>query len=113
MRFSDKVIINWCPTPFYLHSQGVSSVISLDELYCQCFDDNDLDNFIEEVLDTSPLTAEQRLAIRSFRDALNNFSEAREEIPQPMSDANVIDDPNWKELVNVAKSTLSVFGRIK
>lgn len=96
---------------WFAHSEGVSSVISLDELYCQFFDDNDLDNFISEELDKSPLTIEQRIAIRSFRDALNRFSDAREKFPLPISDADVIDDPQWNELVTLAQSTLTVFGK--
>lgn len=57
-------------------SHGVSSVISLAELYCQYFDDNELDDFVENELDTSPLTSKQKHAIRSFRDALKSFSNA-------------------------------------
>jgi hypothetical protein len=93
------------------HSQGVSSVISLNELYCQFFDDNDIDNFIEDELNTSPLTSVQRDAIRSFRDALNSFSKTLEKMPQPMSDAGVIENPEWNELVKLAQFTLTVFSK--
>jgi len=91
-------------------TQGVSSVISLGELYAQFFDDNDIDNFIEDELDVSPLAIEQRHAIRSFRDALNGFSKAPGKLSQPMSDADVIDDQEWNELVRLAQSTLTTFG---
>jgi hypothetical protein len=41
-------------------SEKISSVISLGELYAQFFDDNDIDNFIADEIDKSPLTQEQK-----------------------------------------------------
>ena len=88
------------------HDQSVSSVISLGELYAQFFDDNDIDNFVEYELDLSKLTSEQKQAIRSFRNALNAFSKAPGKVTHPLSDADVIDDPEWNELVKLAQYTL-------
>lgn len=89
----------------------VSSVISLGELYAQFFDDNDIDNFIADELDTACLTAEQKDAIRSFRDALNSFSKAPGKAANQLSDADVIDDPEWGTLVRLAQLTLTLFGK--
>jgi hypothetical protein len=91
--------------------QGVSSVITLGELYAQFFDDNDLDNFIADDLDTSPLSGEQKKAIRQLRDALNDFSKAPGKMPNAMSDAELVDDPEWKRLVRLARATLTVFSK--
>ena len=85
---------------------GDSFLMSLNEVYCQFFDDNDIDNFIADELDTAPLTSEQRHGIRSFRDALNKFSVVREKFSQPIRDADLITDPEWNELVVLAQSTL-------
>lgn len=91
-------------------SKGVSSVITLEELYAQFFDDNDIDNFIEDELDASPLTYEQRLAIRTFRGALNNFSKAPDKTNQKIPDRELVDDPEWNELNDLAMHTLTMFG---
>ena len=85
---------------------GDSFLMSLNEVYCQFFDDNDIDNFIADELDTAPLTSEQRHGIRLFRDALNKFSVVREKFSQPIRDADLITDPEWNELVVLAQSTL-------
>lgn len=87
----------------------VSSVISLGELYAQFFDDNDIDNFIADELDTAPLTNEQKNAIRSLRDALNDFSKAPGKTSKEMNDADVIEDPEWGDLIRLARATLTVF----
>jgi hypothetical protein len=92
-------------------TRGVSSVISLGELYSQFFDDNDIDNFIADELDTSPLSGEQKKAIRVFRDALNDFSKGPGKMPKAISDAEVIDDPEWGCLVRLAEVTLTTFGK--
>jgi hypothetical protein len=49
--------------------KGLTSVDSMGELYCQCFDDNAIDQFIDEELSTSPLNEIQKKAILDFRDA--------------------------------------------
>ena len=89
--------------------QGVSSVISLGELYAQFFDDNDIDNFIADDLDRSALTVEQRISIRRFRDALNKFSKAPGVSFQAVREEELVDDLEWSELVALAKSTLGMF----
>lgn len=89
----------------------VSSVISLGELYAQFFDDNDIDNFIADDLETAPLTNEQKDAIRSIRDALNDFSKAPGKTAHQLSDAYVIDDPEWANLTKLAQVTLTFFGK--
>lgn len=88
-----------------------SSVISLGELYAQFFDDNDIDNFIANDLGAAPLTSEQKDAIRSVRDALNDFSKAPgKPAASQQSSADVIDDPEWGNLIRLAQATLTVFG---
>jgi len=89
----------------------VSSVISLGELYAQFFDDNDIDNFIADELDAAPLTNEQKDAIRSIRDALNGFSKAPGKTANQVNDADVIDDPEWGNLIRLAQATLILFGK--
>jgi hypothetical protein len=91
----------------------VSSVISLGELYAQFFDDNDIDNFIADDLDAAPLTNEQKNAIRSIRDALNDFSKAPGKTANQVRDADVIDDPEWGNLIGLAQATLTFFGKQK
>lgn len=86
-----------------------SFMISLGELYAQFFDDNDIDSFIAEELDRAPLRADQRLAIRSFRDALNSFSKAPGKSESFKNDADLIKDPEWKQLTVLAKVTLGAF----
>lgn len=88
-----------------------SSVISLGELYAQFFDDNDIDNFIADDLGAAPLTSEQKDAIRSVRDALNDFSKAPGKPASQLSSADVIDDPEWGNLIRLAQATLTVFGK--
>lgn len=87
---------------------GKSFKISLGELYAQFFDDNDIDNFINDELDASPLPLEQRKAIRAFRDALNRFGKAPGK-RNAGNDSELIGDPEWNELVDLAKSTLVTF----
>jgi len=89
---------------------GISSIISLGELYAQFFDDNDLDNFIDDELDTSPLTEEQRDGIRAVRDALNGFSKAPSKEREPVNDAALLLDPEWNQLVLLAQTVLKLFG---
>jgi hypothetical protein len=88
---------------------GRSSVISLGELYAQFFDDNDLDNFVQEELDTSPLTEKQRDGIRAIRDALNGFSKAPTKEREPVNDAALMYDPEWNKLVVLAQMVLKLF----
>lgn len=92
-------------------NEEISSVISLGELYAQFFDDNDIDNFIAEDMDAAPLTAEQKNAIRSIRDALNNFGGAPGKNLSSSSDVNVINDPEWGRLVRLSQEALILFGK--
>jgi hypothetical protein len=87
---------------------AISSFISLGEAYAQFFDDNDIDNFIAEELDTSTLHPEQKKAIRVFRDALNSFSKAPGSENQ-VPDCELVNDSEWGNLVTLAKSTLLNF----
>ncbi|MBU1361904.1 MAG: hypothetical protein KKC79_11490 [Gammaproteobacteria bacterium] len=86
-----------------------SFMISLGELYAQFFDDNDIDNFIADELDVAPLDPKQRSAIRSFRDALNSFSKAPGKSESFETDAELIEDAEWKQLTMLAKTTLDAF----
>ena len=86
-----------------------SFVVSLGELYAQFFDDNDIDNFIADELDGTSLTLKQRAAIRTFRDALNAFSKAPGKPASFTDDALLLSDPEWKRLVELAKSTIVEF----
>lgn len=88
---------------------GRSFMISLGEIYAQFFDDNDIDNFISHELDASPLTPSQRVAIRSFRDSLNDFEGAPGRHEGPTSDAELLMNPEWNKIVSLAKATLSEF----
>ncbi len=88
---------------------GESFMISLGELYAQFFDDNDIDNFIADELDATPWTPEQREAVRSFRDALNNFSKAPGRPENSTKEADLVNDPEWNRVVALAKSTLAKF----
>jgi hypothetical protein len=91
------------------HASNLSSVISMGELYAQFFDDNDIDNFIRDELDSAPLTELQRRSIRAVRDALNEFSKAPGTPNHPIDDADLIDDPEWTEIVRLAQTTLGTF----
>ena len=94
-------------------NKKISSIISLGELYAQFFDDNDIDNFIIDELDKSLLTKEQKEAIKVIRDDLNNFTKAPNRKTYQASDAELIDDPEWGQIVLLAQSTLNIFEKDK
>lgn len=88
---------------------GLSSVITLGELYSQFFDDNEIDDFIDREMASSPLTTSQRRAIREFRDALDSFSGAPSK-SAPFTDyAKLLNDPEWNRLIELATATKSQF----
>lgn len=89
-----------------------SFVVSLGELYAQFFDDNDIDNFIANELDGASLSSGQCAAIRAFRDAMNAFSKAPGKPANFADDAFLLSDPEWKKLVEIAKSTIAEFKNI-
>ena len=90
--------------------QGVSSLISLGELYNQFFDDVDLDGFIDFELEGAPLTQRQKIAIRVFRDALDAFHAAPGRGRKEKTEDDVLRDPEWNKLVGLAQQTLKLFG---
>ena len=88
---------------------GITSITSLGELYCQFFDDNDMDSFINEELSNAPLSPPQKEAIVRFRTALG----AVETLPsyKDHNDRETIASREWKALVQCARETLRVFAR--
>lgn len=88
--------------------RSISSVISLGELYAQFFDDNNIDDFIEKDLFSSLLDEKEKEAIVFFRDKLRDFSKAPGK--NEINDAEIIEDSEWNDLIDIAKSTLKIFG---
>lgn len=87
-------------------TEYLTSIISPDELYCQVFDDNQLDQFIECELDASPLSEDQKIAVRAFRDALVAY-DVHPDIP--FIDAEVLNDPRWLEVIELAARIIILF----
>jgi hypothetical protein len=102
--------------------KGLTSVDSMGELYCQCFDDNAIDQFIDEELSTSPLNEMQKKAILDFRDALNAYYEIvfrykivwhrvwwKRRLMLIKPESELINEPEWNKLVQLAISIKKLF----
>lgn len=88
---------------------NISSIYCLAELYNQFFNDNQIDDFIDNEMENAPLSEAQRIAIRRFRDALNAFNVAPGKLLEK-SGSDLIDDLDWNEIVKLAISTKQLFG---
>lgn len=88
---------------------GITSIISIGELYSQFFDDNEIDDFINNEMKTSSLSKEQRDAIRKFRDALDEFSGAPWKQTSAAMNCNLSECREWNSLIELARSTLKLF----
>ncbi|WP_157084929.1 hypothetical protein [Hydrogenophaga palleronii] len=92
-------------------AKGVTSVICPSELYCQFFDDNDIDDFIDNEMSTAAITDSQKMAIRTFRDKLNEFDIAFDDPMNPKTDAELIETKEWADIRKLAELTLEKFGK--
>ena len=90
---------------------GITSIISIGELYCQFFDDNDMDGFIKDEMDESPLSTAQKSAIVQFSGALGVV----EKLPSYADgdDGQTIESREWNALVKCAKGTLVTFAEYR
>ncbi len=86
---------------------GITSIISIGELFCQFFDDNDMDGFIKAELSDSPLSPEQKKAVLQFRNVLGKIEELRSY--QEDNDRLTLETQEWRDLVHCARNTLKVF----
>jgi len=86
---------------------GLTSIISVGEFYCQFFDDNDMDGFIEKEITSAPLSSAQRVAILQFRAALKPIEKLQSY--RDSDDRQTLESPEWKALIQCAKSTLPLF----
>lgn len=86
---------------------GLTSIISVGEFYCQFFDDNDMDGFIENEIATAPLSSAQKDAILQFRVALEPIEKLQSY--RDNDDRQTLQSPEWKRLIQCAKRTLPLF----
>jgi hypothetical protein len=86
---------------------GLTSIISVREFYCQFFDDNDMDGFIEDEMDSTSLSDSQKNAILQFRAALSLVEKLQSY--RDGDDRETIESAEWKTLVQCARRTLALF----
>ena len=86
---------------------GLTSIISIGEFYCQFFDDNDMDGFIEDEMTSAPLSDAQKDAILQFRAALEPIE--RLQSYRDDDDRQTLESSEWKALIQCAKRTLPFF----
>lgn len=76
---------------------------SLDEIYCQIFDDYDLDNLIDNYADQFGLTSQQKVRLNRLRNLLNSFDyEAIENIDIKA----LLDSQEWSVITHSASEVL-------
>ena len=87
--------------------RGITSIVSVGEFYCQFFDDNDMDGFIQDELEVAPLNNAQKNAILEFRATLAAVEQL--ESYRDNDDAKTLGSPEWKAVVSCAKRALAIF----
>jgi len=88
-------------------ARGLTSIVSVGEFYCQFFDDNDMEGFIKEELNSAPLTQAQREAILALRAALEPVTHLASY--RDNNDQRTLESAEWNAVIQCAKHALSVF----
>lgn len=81
------------------HTGLISSYV---ELMCRLFDDNQFDDFIDNQASNIGLSKNQIIELDKLRGYLKNYIEKN-------TDSEIIDDPNWKKVVDQANFVTTIW----
>ena len=79
-------------------------VDSITEIYCRLFDDFQFDEFLALCKLEALITEKQLAVLRNLRKKLSRF-----EYDEDLPDEDIIKDPRWQEIREIAKEVLSEF----
>jgi len=94
-------------TVWFDKKPSLTSITSIGEFFCQFFDDNDMDGFINDELASAPISQERKAAILDFRAALGPIEQLQSYRDE--DDQKTAQTQEWKALVNCARLTLRRF----
>jgi hypothetical protein len=77
---------------------------SIGEAYCHLFDDLEFHDFLSRCEETDFISAAQVTALDDLRNRLNAF-----EYDEDLPDAEIIKDPRWQDIREMANEALSKF----
>jgi hypothetical protein len=80
-------------------------ISSYTELMCGLFDDNDFDSFIDKTAAEAGFPSKTIIELDKLRTLLNNYQEGDK------TDAEIINDPEWKKISDQAKVVLAEWNR--
>ncbi len=90
---------------------------TFEEMMCSLFDDNLIEEFINEKADEFGLSSEQKTTLLDLVHALDKYGDNPEvyhlKAPVSFDESKMLIDPEWHKIQKLAQKVLGVFGKIK